>query len=649
MCGIAGYMRLLPELPAVEHTYLTHMEQALAHRGPDGHGVWIAKNGDYGLAHRRLSIVDVSSAGAQPMLDAEHTVAISFNGEIYNHRALRTELEQLGYRYNSNTDTETIIYAYKAWGIQSINRFEGMFAFALLDLVRDELFVVRDRMGIKPVYFTLQGNYFSCASEIKALLVLPWVQKKINTQALSQYLTILAAAAPLTLYDQIYKLPASFYAKISKNRDLTFHEWYSPIQPITIQEQDILGHEHTSSAHVLMLLRCAVKKRLMADVPLGVFLSGGVDSSLIVALMAEITDTIQTFNVSFSDGPEHNETIWARYVADRYHTDHHELVISEKEAFEFFESMVYHQDEPLGNSDSIPLYYVAQLLKSCGVTVALVGDGADELFCGYTSYARYVTLATAYTQTQKYIPNFARRAVFNVLRPLLRRKINYSDTLNNWSRNKSFFCAGAIGFPELFKQEFKVASDDNYDPILEKIYAGMSTIHDSYVFMDYHAASHKKIDQNADFFKTMTYRELKHRLPELLLMRVDKMTMAAGVEGRVPFLDHHLVEFALKIPQQYKYKNNIPKYILKKIAEDFLPHELLYRKKIGFASPTARWFKSGTYFRPYFCDLLSTKRAALGEYMDVAAIERLYQYNQTTHQYTDQLWVLQNFLALDLI
>ena len=222
MCGIAGYLRLLKELPRVDAQYLKAMQQAIAHRGPDGYGVWVAENGDTGLAHRRLSIIDTSTAGAQPMFDAENTVAITFNGEIYNHAQLRAELEQLGYVYRSNTDTETILYAYKAWGIACINRFEGMFAFALFDLIKDELYLVRDRIGIKPLYFTLYGNYFSFASEIKALLALPWVQKKINTQALSHYLTVLAAPAPLTMYDQIYKLPASFYAKINTKRELTF-------------------------------------------------------------------------------------------------------------------------------------------------------------------------------------------------------------------------------------------------------------------------------------------------------------------------------------------------------------------------------------------------------------------------------------------
>lgn len=647
MCGIAGYINISRSTFPLHDELLARFQQSMAHRGPDGHGIWHSARHGVAFVHRRLSIVDLSQAGHQPMLDPEQSVAVIFNGEIYNHQKLRLELEALGYRYRSHTDTETILYAYKAWGINFLHRLEGMFAIALFDLRTNELYLVRDRIGVKPLYFSLQGGMLSFASEIKSLWQLPWVEKKINSQALYHYLTYLATPAPETLYAGVYKLPPSFYMKIGANREYTFHEWYCPIQPLSDAEKKQFDDEQFCIDGVRTLLRQAVEKRMMADVPFGVFLSGGIDSSLNVALMSEFTDRVKTFTVAFKDGPEYDELQWARQVAKTFNTDHHEIIISEKEAFEFFNSMVYHQDEPLADCVCIPLYYVSKLVRDSGVVVVQVGEGSDELFCGYSTYARYLDVQKRYWQpTQRFIPAFARQAAYTIAKTIAADKYNRLDMLNNWAHDRSFFWSGATAFSELFKEQiFTANKTTEIDPIVARIYPAMAQQYDSYAIVDFHLKKLAARDPEADYLKSMIYLEFKQRLPELLLMRVDKMTMATSIEGRVPFLDHKLVEFAFNIPTKFKYAHGQTKYILKKAAEGIIPHDIIYRKKMGFAAPTKRWFESGDYFKPYLQDLLATN-GAWHDYIDGQTIKKMAAaHSAGARDYSVQLWTLQNFMA----
>lgn len=648
MCGVAGYINLKKKNFSPDHQKLLHaMQETIVHRGPDGHGVWHSADHGLGLAHRRLSIIDLSANGAQPMRDKAGTVVVSFNGEIYNHRELRKELEALGHEYFSDTDTETIIYAYKQWGIDCIKRFEGMFAIALFDLRADELYLIRDRIGIKPLYFSVQGEVLSFASEIKALWPLPWVKRSINTRGLYHYLTFMVTPAPLTLYDGVYKMPSAFYAKVDNKRNLTFHEWYSPITSISAREQKDFESEEFCVENIRTLLRSSIKKRMMSDVPFGVFLSGGVDSSLNVALMSEFTDKVKTFNVSFSDGPEYSEVEWARKVAREFGTDHHEIVINEKDAHNFFATMVHHQDEPIADCVCVPLFHVSKLLKDSGVTVVQVGEGSDELFCGYSSYAQHLDVYNKYWKpSQKFIPAFAKKSAYHILATLFPHKQNRLDMIKNWASNRSLFWSGATVFSENWKKTLVRDVEHAYDPMLEKIYAGMRQDNDSYAVVDYHLNQLAAHDGNADFLKSMIYLELKQRLPELLLMRVDKMTMATSVEGRVPFLDHKLVEFALHVPTKFKYRDGVTKYILKKACEGILPHDVIYRKKMGFAAPTSRWFKTGQHFKPHFQQLVRDTRNTWGAYLDSDVIEQMYKNNLTSPtECAVQLWTLQNVMA----
>lgn len=652
MCGLGGYFNLARRTGFCDRSLLEKMQQTVAHRGPNGYRIWISDDQQLGFFHRRLSIMDLSDAGFQPMFDDQKMVAVMCNGEIYNHSILRKELEARGYQYRSNSDTETIVHGYKEWGIHVLDRLNGMFSIAIFDFKTEELFLVRDRLGIKPLYFSLQGDVLSFASEIKALWPLPWMMKELNNQALYHYLTYLVTPAPMTLYKNIYKLPAAHYLKVDAHKNVTFHEWYTPLKPAIVYDAKLLEDEAFCVKTIRSLLRASIEQQMMSDVPYGVFLSGGIDSSLNVALMSEVVAQVKTFNVSFEDGPEYSERTWARKIARRFNTDHHEIMICEKDAFEFFEKMVHHQDEPVADCVCVPLYYVSKLLKDSGVTVVQVGEGADELFCGYNSYGNYLDVYNRYWKnSQKFIPAFAKQGIYQIASKLFPERANRLDIVKNWAEGKNLFWSGATAFSEVWKQSLlkKDRMMEWNDPFIKKIYPGFQQVDNSYTVVDYHLQQLKAINPEADFFTSMSYLELKQRLPELLLMRVDKMTMATSVEARVPFLDHNIVEFALQIPTNLKYKNGITKYILKKAAEGILPSDTIYRKKMGFAAPTSRWFKSGTYFKPYFLDMIHTARNPWSDHLDFDAINNLFTKNQNDMvDYSVQLWVLQNAMAITI-
>lgn len=645
MCGLGGYLNLKKVTWDTNEALLDAMQKTIAHRGPDGWRTWISDTYKLALVHRRLSIIDLSDNAFQPMLDEQARIVVCFNGEIYNHLPLRKELEILGYRYRTQSDTETIIHAYTAWGIDFLHRLNGMFALQLFDMRTNELYLIRDRMGIKPLYFSLQGEVLSFASEIKALWPLPWIKKTINQSAISHYLTYMVTPAPMTLYKGIYKLPAGFYIKVNAQRDISYHQWYDPVANAQKAPPALLNNEQACIEQIRTLLRNAIKRQMIADVPIGVFLSGGVDSSLNVALMAEYTHKIQTFNIAFSDDHARNESAWARQVANQFGTDHHEMVIDEKEAYQFFQTMVYHQDEPLGDCVCIPLYYVARLLRNNGATVVHVGEGSDELFCGYTMYVQYLRTYRIWHASQRIIPPLLRTAAYTAARPFYRRTPNHRDIMRNWATGNELFYTGAVAFSETWKEEIVQKPHYEPDPVIEKIYPGMDC-RTSTALADYHRAQLHAYDPHADTFKIMTYLELKQRLPELLLMRVDKMAMATSVEGRVPFLDHELVEFVLQIPMHMKYRGGITKYILKKACEGILPNEIIYRKKIGFSAPTNRWFKEGNYFLPYFKDILKKNNTHAYAPLNNNALQTmLEQHESSAVDHACQLWVLQNLIA----
>lgn len=649
MCGFAGIINVSRQGFSVSDEMLRRMQERLAHRGPDAHRTWKSDDHSVGLAFNRLKIIDLSDAAMQPMMDHNQSVIISFNGEIYNYQKVRKELEGFGHKFFSHSDTEVIINGYKEWGIDVVYKLEGMFAFALYDLEMRALFVVRDRIGVKPVYFSLQGGTFCFASEIKALWEVPWVAKEISSIATYHYLTFMVTPAPYTIYEQVYKLPAGFFVKVDAQKRVTFTEWYTPVTQVSYAEKREFADENFCTKNIEILLTEATEKRMISDVPFGAFLSGGVDSSLNVALMSRFVDRVKTFTVAFDDGHETNELEWARLVSKRFGTEHHELVISEKEAFEFYEEMVYHLDEPLADSVCIPFYFVSKLAKQMGVTVAQVGEGADELFFGYHVYAQYKKVYDRlWNPSQKLIPNFIKKAVFRASKPLV-SNLARLDVLSNWSSSRPLFWSGAVGFNELQKKHILQANifkhhEESFDPIINQIYPGLRQTYDASAIVDYHLNKLKHLDPEADFCKQMLYLELKHRLPELLLMRADKMSMAASVEAREPFLDHKLVEFMLHVPGALKFKNNTTKYLLKKVCQGVLPDVIVNRKKVGFAAPTTRWFTSGKYFPQYFKQLSMENRSSHFFMPAASSLDKLYHGSQAS--LSVQQWILQNIWAL---
>jgi len=651
MCGFVGFYNLQRQEFSCSEKLLHEMNEKIKHRGPDAAGLLSLPEHGLGLAARRLSIIDLSAAGNQPIQSADGRFVIVFNGEIYNYASLRNELEQLGYVFKSTSDTEVLLTAFAAWGHACLDRLDGMFAFVLFDKLEEALYLVRDRFGVKPLYFSVQGNVLSFASEIKALWELPWMVKKISPLGWYHYLTFMVSPAPMTIFDGVYKLPAGFYAHVDKHKRLSFTEWYSPIKSLTDAEKREMQSEDFCIERITELLRASVKKRMVADVPVGAFLSGGLDSSLIVAMMAELGITTKTFTVAFKNAPEHNEFAWARRVAELFGTQHHELEISEQEAFDFYKPMINQLDEPLADVVCIPFYHVALLAHQHGMKVVQVGEGADELFFGYSSYAHYAQWHKRFWQpSHALLPESIRRGIYNAARSLMHNQPIKLDFLNNWSSNRGLFWGGAIAFSETQKQ----ASLGNMrsqrlekDYIVDQVHPGLQQSFDSFDIVSFHLKNLLQQDSQADLMKQMMYLELKQRLPELLLMRADKMSMATSVEAREPFLDYQLVEFMLNVPGHLKFKNNTTKYLLKKVAEQFLPHDIIYRKKVGFGAPLASWLTEGKHFPAYFSQLSYDAHYALGADFATPLWQVNAEMNKNAGHRAVQNWVLQQLWAFN--
>jgi asparagine synthase (glutamine-hydrolysing) len=559
------------------------MCDVMAHRGPDDAGVasWSAPRGRVAFGHRRLSIVDLSPAGHNPMSNEDGEVWITFNGEIYNHGALREELETKGHKYRSHTDTETIVHLYEEEGPLCVERLQGMFAIAIWDRRRQELFLARDRLGIKPLYYARPPGGFLFGSEIKALLEHPTITPDLDEEAFHHYLTFVCTPAPLTMFAGIRKLAPAERMTVRADGSIERETYWTPMSARAAEAVGELD-ERELEQRLLELLRESIRKRMMADVPFGVFLSGGVDSSTNVALMSELmSDPVRTFSVAFREHEQYNELRYAREVSERYGTDHHEIVIGEDDLAAFLPRMIFHQDEPIADWVCVPLHYVSQLARDNGTIVVQVGEGSDELFHGYDGYIRAERFQRRFWEPFQHLPGPLRRstgaAVTGLARRLGRGEV-HALGIAEAAAGRLPFWGGAICYQGELKRRVLAGEGptqlDSYD-----IVRG---------FWD--AAERERPE--ADLLQKMTYLELKQRLAELLLMRVDKMTMASSVEARVPFLDHELVEFALALPPQMKVRGGTGKWLLKKaVAGSLLPEHLVYRRKQGFGAPVAEWFR----------------------------------------------------------
>lgn len=613
MCGIAGLLHardLRAPTQSDLRSTLSDMAEAMAHRGPDGDGVWADESGRVGLAHRRLAIVDLSPDAAQPMSNADSTIWLSFNGEIYNHLDLRNELQADGHTFQTDhSDTEVLIHGYRAWGLDGlVQRLSGMFAFALWDTEKRTLSLARDRIGIKPLYFTQRGGPFRFASEIKALLTDDTLPREVDHHALNHYLSFMIAPAPLTMFKGIFKLPAAHIMEVSENGDIRTRRYWDAAPGNGIATDEIAGMsadeaEAFYADGISQRLGSAIEKRMMSDVPFGVFLSGGIDSSANVALMDRVSSRpVETFTVGFKDHTHLNELDYARRVATEFKSNHHEVLVDSRDMQGYLHDLVHHQDEPIADWVCVPLYFVSKLAKDSGVTVVQVGEGADEQFCGYDSWMTYLNVQrkfwTPYTNTvpsglRGVLGRLATRAAPNARG----RGAQIAEAISRAGNNQELFWSGANAFWNVHKARIlnDTGDGDNGSPWPGLAGIGLDTTGlSSSDSGDVVGGYFQHLDAEhpgQDFLTRMTYSEFRLRLPELLLMRVDKITMSTSVEGRVPFLDHDLVEFTMDIPMDTKIRGGVKKAILKKSLAGVIPDEIINRPKMGFAAPVAEWLR----------------------------------------------------------
>jgi asparagine synthase (glutamine-hydrolysing) len=631
MCGICGVLAFNDGFDCGGQVVVA-MRDAMVHRGPDDGGAWTSPTGRAALGHRRLSIVDVSDAGHQPMCNEDGTVWVTFNGEIYNHAALRPELEARGHRYRSHCDTETIIHLYEEEGERCVERLDGMFALAIWDERRRELFLARDRVGKKPLYWTRTPSGFAFASEIKGLLRHPAITADLDVEAFHDYLTFVCTPAPATMFAGIRKLAPSEWMTVREDGTMESGTFWSPMSPSAADELRGLGEVELSD-RLLELLRASIAKRMMSDVPFGVFLSGGVDSSTNVALMSELmSEPVRTFSVAFREYEQYNELEYARAIATRYRTDHHEVVIDADDLISFLPEMVHHQDEPIADWVCVPLYYVSKLARDSGTIVVQVGEGSDELFHGYQGYIDAVARRRRYWEPFQRVPASLRRVLADSAITVARRSgrgVLHAQYVAEAAAGRLPFWGGAICYTGELKRQ---------------VLAGNGGRPDSYRIVQRLWDEAERASPGADLLQKMTYLELKLRLAELLLMRVDKMTMATSVEARVPFLDRELVEFALALPPEMKVRDGTGKWLLKRAVDGLLPTEIVHRRKQGFGAPVAEWFRGDLGYRAQD----EIRRSSLAErgLLDYKRIDELWAAHRSGRaNWAFQLWNIYNVSA----
>jgi asparagine synthase (glutamine-hydrolysing) len=609
MCGIAGVVVAPGARPSPER--LTAMGAAMAHRGPDDATVHVF--GRAGLSFRRLAIIDVAG-GAQPIANEDETCQVLLNGEIYNHVELRAELEGRGHRFRTRSDVEVVVHGYEEWGDDVVKRLRGMFAFAIWDERRERLVLGRDRLGKKPLVYYEASGEIRFASEVQALVADPAIPRAPDVAALHHFLTYLYVPAPLTGLAGLRKLPPAHILVFEKGRATLSRYWSLAFSPVLdIGEEDAV-------AEVRRLLAEAVKVRLMSEVPLGAFLSGGLDSSAVVALMSAHR-RVKTFSIGFEE-EEWSEVRYARQVAERYGTDHHEFVVR-PQAANVLPKLVEHYGEPYADSSALPTYYLARLTRE-HVTVALNGDGGDELFAGYDRYkllglfraAARMPPATAVARTaadlgERVLPAQARR----LLRSLAPR------AEESYVRTMSCFT------PEQKHALYSDAMRDQVDGL------------------DSNRCLIERFEESdaRDLLGRTLYADAMTYLPGDLLAKVDIATMAASLEGRSPFLDHPLVELAARLPSSLKIRRGNGKHVLRRAVADLLPPEILGRRKKGFGVPIARWFR--TELREMATDVLFSKTAAARPFFRPESVRRLWDDHQAGIDRAGQLWTL---LTLEL-
>ena len=579
MCGIVGAFSFKSSQFSISEAYITAMRETMRHRGPNGAGTWVSDDCRVGLGHRRLSIIDLSDNAAQPMCNEDGSLWVVFNGEIYNHAEIRTELISLGgHRWKTDhSDTEVILHGFEQWGIDCIHRFRGMFAIALWDARKRELWLIRDRIGVKPLCYSIHHGRITFASEIKALLLDPDQKRVVDEQSLYHYLSFLATPAPNTLFQGIHKLAAATWIRIAEDGS-TYERQYWDVWDHTNPLINI--HEEEIAERLLAELRTAVQLRKVSDVPVGVFLSGGIDSSTNAALFSEgETSTVRTFSIGYKGqySSYKSELHYARRMAEQVRAEYFERILGEGDLLDFLPEMIRLQDEPIADFVCVPVYYVSKLARDHGVIVCQVGEGSDELFWGYHHWKTLLRLQQC---DDLPVPLKFKQIALSVLKGVNAERAWPYEYLHRAVCAQPVFWGGAEAFTGAGKQSL-------LSPRLRHQFSNLSSWQPLLpIWERFESTAWEK-----SILHWMTYLDLRLRLPELLLMRVDKMAMGVGVEGRVPFLDHRFVELALSIPQAVKTRRGVSKYILKKAVRGIIPDELIDRKKQGFSIPH-EWFRT---------------------------------------------------------
>ena len=613
MCGIYGRLDRQGEIARTPHDLLA--VRRLTHRGPDDEGTWYGSRVFLGM--RRLSVIDLA-AGHQPMSNEDGSIQVVYNGEIYNFKDVRRELEAHGHVFTTHSDTEVIVHGYEQWGEGVLERLNGMFAIALWDVRTSTLLLARDRVGVKPLYYYADPARLIFASEIKAILAHPDSPRDVDSRGLLNYFAYGHAVGPDTIYRGVRKLLPGHCLRVTGN-SLEIRRWWNavPGEPTTHSEE-------ACAAEVRRLLEDSVRMRLLSDVPLGAFLSGGLDSSAVVAIMARQMDRpVQTFAIGFDFGAEFNELPDARRVAAHCGTDHHELVVHARELVETLQTLVYHFDEPFGDAACFPTYLVSRLARG-HVTVALTGEGGDELFGGYRRYwaARWLRLLRTVTG--------------GLAGPLLAPMVG---ALPRFRRIKKLI--EAVRVPDdigRYAGLLRVFSDDGLRHLLDARLEQATAAYDALDAYRQHFDDAKAADELNQYM----YVDLKTWLADGYLEKVDKASMAVSLEARVPLLDYRMVEYALTIPSSYKIRGGVTKRVLRAAVRDLLPAHTMQKAKHGFAVPTDPWFRGE--LRDFAYDVLLDGRTRQRGYIRHAEVERLWREHQEGREVRDaHLWLLMNF------
>jgi asparagine synthase (glutamine-hydrolysing) len=620
VCGIVGRFNYISRRPA-DATLIESMATMIAHRGPDDSGVFVS--GPLGLGNRRLAIVDLSPGGHQPMRFADLDVWVTYNGEIYNFPELRRELEADGYRFRSNSDTEVLLAAYVRWNEDFIGRLRGMFAFALWDGREQRLMLARDRVGKKPLYYRLDDDGIAFASEPKAFTAEPTFAARPSLRAISRYLTFQYIPSPDSAFEGVWKLRPGHYLVVDGNGARTGRYWRLSYQDkLTIDERE-------AAEAVVAKLRESVRIRLISDVPLGALLSGGIDSSAVVAFMAEASRApVKTFSIGFAER-DYNELAYARVVAQRFGTDHHEFVVR-PDALSILPDLAWAYGEPFGDSSAVPSFYLARLTRE-HVTVALNGDGGDENFAGYPRY-----LANVLASRIDLVPAFARNWV-GTAAPLIGRGAGPRSMRGRLQRFVEALGASKADRYSRWISHFRPPLKDELCTPEFRESAGDGAYSELIVDAYQAAIADDLIDQTLSV-------DVETYLPEDLLVKMDIATMASSLEARSPFLDHEFMELCARLPSSMKLRGRTTKYLLKRALRGLLPDDVLDRPKMGFGVPIDHWFRRE--LRGYVADLLLSPQAKGRGYFNTPTVERLIREHESgVRSWHHQLW---NLVMLEL-